>query len=192
MKTKVTVLFGAVIFAFLAAACSNPAAEAPKTETGRILVNIGIAGEAALDPAGSRSAAARWEGSPARTVVPTGLSTGTFSKVEALFTATGGGTNQGPTVISGGAATVDLAVGTYTVTITAYTGSTGSYTAVAEGSVSGVVITQAQPSSVDVLLGPKTGSGTGTFTYDLTVPAGAGGTLTNSPYGVTGSGTTKS
>jgi hypothetical protein len=100
-------------------------------------VSIGIAGEESLKPAERRSPAAS-----ARTVVPAGLGVGTFAKFEAVFTATGGGTNHGPVTLTGGANAINLAVGTYTVTITAYTGNEGAYMAAAEGSVEGIAVTQ--------------------------------------------------
>jgi hypothetical protein len=176
MKATVTVFFGAVVLAFLAAACSNPTAEAPRKETGRILVSIGIAGAESLKPVESRSAVG---GALARTIVPTGLGTGTFTKIEAAFTATSGGQSLGPvTVNTTGSTPISLEVGTYTLTITAYTGTAPTFTAVAEGSVTGVVVTLGGSTPAHVLLGPKSGSGKGTFSYDLNVPTGATGTLT--------------
>jgi hypothetical protein len=173
MKAKVTVFFGAVVLALLAAACSNPAAEAPREGTGRILVSIGVEGAESLQPAESRIA-----GAAARTVVPAGLSTSTFSKFEAVFTATSGGSNHGPVPLSGGTEAINLEVGTYTVTITGYTGSDPAFIAAAEGSVAGVVVTLGGTTPASVLLGPKTGADTGTFSYDITIPTGASGDLT--------------
>ena len=164
MKTKAAVLFGAVVLAFLAAACSNPAVEAPQTGTGRILVNIGIEGAESLEPAESRNAAA----GPARTVVPDGFNLSTFTKFEADFTATGGGTTQTGVVLIGGTNNISLEVGTYTVTITAFTGS-DPYTAAAVGSQTGVAITLGGTTPVNILLGPKTGGGQGTFSYSVNV-----------------------
>jgi hypothetical protein len=89
-------------------------------ETGRVSLNIGIEGAEALAPANQQSAAA----SAARTVAPE-FSPDPFTKYEALFTATSDGLTHGPIAISAAGTTgpVTLAVGTYTVTATAYTGS---------------------------------------------------------------------
>jgi hypothetical protein len=178
MKTKVAFFFGAVVLAFLVAACSNPAVEAPQGGTGQILVNIGIEGEESLEQVESLNTAAA--GGPlARTVVPAGFSTSSFSKFEANFTATSGGANYGPVVLTGGTNAISLAAGTYTVTITGFTGNDPNFVAAAEGTEAGVVVTQGGSTAATVLVGPKTGAGQGSFSYDITVtPGTASGTLT--------------
>jgi formylglycine-generating enzyme required for sulfatase activity len=171
------VLFGTL--ALMAAGCSNPAANSPSRETGRISLSIGIEGAESLVSANKQNAAAR-------TVVPA-FNPDPFTKYEALFTATSGGQTHGPVAISAAGTTspVTLAVGTYTVTVTAYTGSDPGFTAASEGGVTGVVVSQGTTTPASVLLGPRTGEGMGTFSYDVTVPAGASGTLTVTEQGGT-------
>jgi hypothetical protein len=130
----------------------------PQSATGRITVNFSIEG-IPLARTG------------ARTVYPAGIASA-FTKYELTFAATSGGANQGPTVVSGSSESIELAVGTYTITATAFTGSNPSYTAVAEGSVAGVVVTAGSNTGASITLGPKTGGANGTFSYDITVPAG--------------------
>jgi hypothetical protein len=105
-----------------------------------------------------------------RTVYPV-FSPDPFTKYELSFTPTSGGEAHDPVLVTGGTGTVDLVVGTYTVTATAYTGS-GTFTATAEGSTTGVVVTNSVTTPVSITLGPKTGTANGTFKYDITVPAG--------------------
>jgi hypothetical protein len=179
MKAKAAVFFGAVVLAFLVAACSNPAVEAPRGATGQIVVSIGVEGEESLEPAESLNAAARGGGPLARTVVPSGFSTSSFDKFEATFTATNGGTSAGPTVLNPGPNAISLDVGTYKVTITGYTGSDSNYVAVAEGAEENVVVTLGGSTTATVLVGLKTGGGVGSFSYDITVtPAIDSGALT--------------
>ncbi|MDR2305231.1 MAG: leucine-rich repeat domain-containing protein [Treponema sp.] len=167
-------------FAIVAMACMNPSIEAPREETGKILISFGVEGAEDLKPAGRSYSAA----GPARTVVPSGFGLSTFTKFEASFTATNGGTDLGPVTLSGGGNAFDLEVGTYTVTITAYTGSSPGFTAIAEGAKTGVVVTSGETTNATITLGPKTGAGTGTFSYDITVvPSDASGTMTVTTVG---------
>jgi formylglycine-generating enzyme required for sulfatase activity len=164
-------LWAVVAVGLLLAGCSNPATNSPAGETGRISLSVGIEGAEALVSANQQNVVAR-------TVVPA-FNPDPFTKYEALFTATSGGQTHGPVAISAAGTTspVTLAVGTYTVTVTAYTGS-GPFTAAAEGVVTGIVVSQGTTTTANVLLGPRNGEGTGTFRYDITTPAGASGTLT--------------
>jgi formylglycine-generating enzyme required for sulfatase activity len=168
-------LWAIVAVGLLLAGCNNPATNSPSGETGRISLSIGIEGAESLVSANKQNVAAN----PARTVVPEFIPD-PFTKYEALFTATSGGQNHGPVAISAAGTTspVSLAVGTYTVTVTAYTGSDPGFTATAEGVVTDIVVTQGATTTANILLGPRTGEGTGTFSYDITSPAGAAGTLT--------------
>jgi hypothetical protein len=79
----------------------------------------------------------------------------------------------GPTGPSGptATATIDLVVGTYTITVTAYREGT----AIAEGRKTSVTISEGLTTSVSITLGPKANVGDGTFTYALDIPAGVSG-----------------
>jgi hypothetical protein len=180
--------------AILAMACNIPsapdqdaAAEDAAAQnvdgTGKILISFDVEGADALKPAGSRNLGSLVRGL-VRTVVPSGFGLGSFSKFEAAFTATSGGQTHGPVVVSGGTNEISLEAGTYTVTITAYTGTDPSFTASAEGSVAGIVVTAGGSTPASVLLGPKSGAGNGTFSYDITVvPAITSGSLNVVPAG---------
>jgi hypothetical protein len=132
--------------------------------------------------------ASQGNGGGARTLYP---DLDGFTKYELLFTATSEGLTHGPVEVtsSGTSAPLDLVVGTYDVTATAYTGG-GPYTAVAVGEKTGLVITREELTTESIILGPKTGGADGAFDYDITVPQGtssaqlvittaAGGTVSN-------------
>jgi hypothetical protein len=163
-------IFGAVVFSVMMGACQIPSAEpsAPRQGKGGITVSIGIDGAEYL-PAESLLA------SPARTVVPDFSGT-PFSKYTLNFTPTMGGAVHDPVSITGGttAEVDDLAAGTYTVTVTGYTGSDVFERAAAVGSTPGVEITEGGTTQVSITLGPKPAEAgeTGSFAYDITVPSG--------------------
>jgi hypothetical protein len=73
-------------------------------------------------------------------------------------------------------ADVTLVVGTYTLTVTGKTTTAD----VAVGTKEGLVISKDENLPVSVTLGPKTEAGApdGTFSYEVTIPTGAAGTLT--------------
>jgi hypothetical protein len=82
---------------------------------------------------------------------------------------------------------IELAAGNWTVTATAFTGSAGSYTVIARGSAA-IPVNPGETASASITLGPVTG-GTGYFTYSITVPNGAAGSLViTSPEGAALSG----
>jgi formylglycine-generating enzyme required for sulfatase activity len=95
-----------------------------------------------------------------------------FTSYKLNFTATSGGQNHGPVDAAAGSNTVTLEAGTYTVTATGYTAGGGA-TAIAEGEAAGVVVSVGTTASASIILGPKTGTGNGAFSYDITVPAAA-------------------
>ena len=95
-----------------------------------------------------------------------------FTRYEVSFEATSGGAAHDPVELSNGTATItDLVVGTYTITGTAFTGTSPDFTAVALGTKPGVVISST-PAEASITMGPKTGAGNGTFGYAITLPAG--------------------
>jgi hypothetical protein len=104
-----------------------------------------------------------------------------FTKYEITFEATDGGASHDPVVITdpdeaADTIEVDLVAGTYDITVTAYTGSPGAYTVAATGVSTGVTVTAGENDPLTILMGPATGNGT--FSYDVTIPSGASGTLT--------------
>jgi hypothetical protein len=135
------------------AGCSNPAlerVEIPASNgTGTVSVRIGT-GEGA-----------------ARTLAPANLPE--FSKYTLTFT--GPTAHDAVDISSSTSASVELAVGTWTITATAYTGATGSYTEVARGSAS-VTVNAGSNAPADIMLAPLNEVGTGTFRYSIGVPYG--------------------
>jgi hypothetical protein len=76
-----------------------------------------------------------------------------------------------------GTLTAELVTGIYTITVTAYTGSAGAYTAVAKGSTSGVGVTS-EGAQVSIAMRPNEDiGGEGTFAYNIGLPENASGTL---------------
>jgi hypothetical protein len=146
-------LAGAAAVAVLAGACVNSWSPDPGA-TGKLRVSFGVEGHPLVDRA-------------ARTVVPVWDPT-PFVKYMLSVAKTSGGADYEPVDISAGG-TVDLAPGTYTITVTAYTAGD---TAAAEGTKAGVVIAQGETALETITLEIKTGGAAGAFSYDLTLPAG--------------------
>jgi formylglycine-generating enzyme required for sulfatase activity len=154
-----TLIVFAAVLGILLAGCENPSSgstPAVRETTGRVTVNIGLEG-AAQTAQTAQSVAAR-------TVFP---DLSGFTSYELNFTATSGGQNHGPVTVTSGSATVTLEAGTYTITATGYT---GGMMAVAEGKATGVVVSVGTTASASIILEPKTGTGDGYFSYDITVP----------------------
>ncbi|AEF82547.1 fibronectin type III domain-containing protein [Leadbettera azotonutricia] len=80
------------------------------------------------------------------------------------------------TVQPGGNSVIELAVGSWTITAIAYSGSEGSYTEAARGSASPVTISIGQTATADIALIPSAG-GIGFFNYTVDLPPGAAGNL---------------
>jgi hypothetical protein len=124
---------------------------------GRVVINIG--GDT--------------DGVRARTIAP---NTGSFTK----YTLTFSGPAEMPPVdvTTGSSVTVELSPGFWTIGAVGYTGTTGNYAAVAEGSAQVTVPDGETPPPVTVVLGPKsTASEKGTLDYSITIPAGVTGSL---------------
>jgi hypothetical protein len=102
-----------------------------------------------------------------------------FTRYALSFEATEGGAAHDPVVVTGGSAEIELVLGTYTITAKAYTGTDPNFTAVAKGVKAGVAVTEGDNSPVQIFMSPDTDEGgEGTFSYSITVPGGASGTLT--------------
>jgi hypothetical protein len=171
MTWKRALIGCAVILGLLLAGCDNglspSAAGFPESNsgTGRVTLSIGAEG---LSPAPGVQGLAR-------TVHPVDVAE-QFTKYEAVFAS--GGSNSEPVASDSSEITADLAAGTYTVTVTGFTGADPSFVAVATGTAE-VTITAGTETTKSVLLGPITGEGTGNFSYDITLPAGiTAGSLT--------------
>jgi hypothetical protein len=102
----------------------------------------------------------------ARTAVPdAGLSA--FTKYDLTFS---GGPVPGETItVTGGPVSQSLTIGTWAITVTAYTGSPDNYTAVAEGKAEGVNVTEGGITLIAITLGPRSGGANGTVSYAVTV-----------------------
>ena len=109
-----------------------------------------------------------------RTVYPALTS---FTRYTVEFDATTGGEDQGPREVSPEEAEepveFELKVGTYTVTVKAYTGTDPDYTEAATGETEGVVVASGANDPVTVQMEPVTGEETanGVFSYAITFPA---------------------
>jgi hypothetical protein len=168
----VTAILTAAVFVL--AGCENAAVppwelnSASNTGTGRGTVSIGIAG---VEGTGGVSPSAQnMQGDLMRTVYPV---LNEFTKYAASFEPTAGGQAHAPVEITGGSSgEVELAEGTYTVTVTGYTLVGDTETASAEWTEQGVVITAGGKTEKTATLGPKTGAGNGTFCYNITLAGG--------------------
>jgi hypothetical protein len=153
---------GAVALAALLGACEHPSSPSEPAATGKVAVTLALAGIS-----GPSSAV--------RTVFP---DVSGIDKYALAFTATSGGKDQPEVVVNAPASTVnvELVVGTYTLTVTARKGGVD----IAEGTTTGLAISKGQTATEEVTLKPKTGTDVakGTFSYDVTLPTGATGTLT--------------
>ncbi|MDR1030787.1 MAG: hypothetical protein LBL76_07940 [Treponema sp.] len=151
---------GAVALVALLGACSHEI-DSPEPATGKVAVRLALAGTP-----GSEGAE--------RTVFP---DISGIDEYALVFTSTSGGKGHSETVNPpASTANVTLEVGTYTLTVTARKGGAD----IAEGTKTGLVITSGGTTSESITLEPKTGTGVanGTFSYNVTVPAGASATLT--------------
>jgi hypothetical protein len=142
------------------AGCGAPLEPPRKTPAipGKGSVAVSIAGAAAKESA--------------RTIAP-GI--GGFTKYTLTFS---GPEAHDPVDINiGSSVTVELWPGSWTIGAAGYTGTAGSYVEAAEGSAR-VNVVEGEIAPVSILLGPKsTAAGTGSFSYSITLPGGASGSL---------------
>jgi hypothetical protein len=166
-------LAAALVAAGLLGACKSPVSDPPakdKTAKGRLTVTIeGFAGQENLQ--------AQWNFFSGERTVNPDFGTTTFSKYELSFSPTSGGAAHAAVNLTGGTGSVsDLVPGTYTVTATAYTG-TSPAVPVAEKALTGITILEDQTSTASFLLEPRTGGANGTFDYAITLGTGITGQL---------------
>ncbi|MDR1230938.1 MAG: hypothetical protein LBK61_06005 [Spirochaetaceae bacterium] len=157
-------LGGAIVLGLLLAGCDNGLSPSggsldSNSGTGRVTLNVGLAGQSAQSVQNL-----------ARTVYP-GADALNGVTYTVSFTATGEGTNLLDQELTSGES-FDLEPGTYTVAVTGYAEVGGVDTAIAVGSVEGVTVAAGGNTATTVILGPKSDSGDGTFSYDITVPDG--------------------
>jgi hypothetical protein len=150
---------GIVLVVAALAGCAVPLEappDAPAKGLGRVVVSIGNGAD---------------DGT-ARTVAP---DTAAFTKYTLAFS---GPAAFGPVDIEhSDGASFDLSPGSWIINVTGFTGTAGNYAAVAEGSAQ-VTLSAGETVTAAFVLGPKTtAAGTGTFSYSITVPAGAAGSL---------------
>jgi hypothetical protein len=103
-------------------------------------------------------------GAGERTLAP---APGNFSRYTASFS---GPASQADLDLSGGSGSVNLAPGSWTLTVTAYTGADPAYTAVGRGSAT-VSVVSGQTANADITITPIPGSGPGSLSYSVTLPA---------------------
>ena len=156
---------GLIISSLFFAGCMDilkqPAPDQVSPGIGRVLVSVGGAG-------------------PERTIAPSGAAALVFAKYELSF--------EGPAPVNPvsitenlmAAAAVELPVGQWTIRAAGYTGTAGAYTRAAEGGVA-ITVNQGANPPANIALGPPASAGNGTFSYSITVPAGAAGSLVISP-----------
>ncbi|MDR3356411.1 MAG: leucine-rich repeat domain-containing protein [Spirochaetaceae bacterium] len=160
------------IFAVLAA-CQNIYSPSPK-ETGSVTISLGF-GDAVAPPQAALSAPGGALPGVARTIHPDlGEAAEVFTKYVISFAAISGGAAHADITVEPGATPepVILAVGTYTITITAYTGTDPDFVAAAKGDA-GVTVVQGENTEAAITLEPVSGGADGVFSYDITVPDAA-------------------
>jgi hypothetical protein len=167
----------AVLAAALAmAGCENLTAGGNTGATGQPGETTGAMGSLTLKIgldgiiSSNMSAQTMWAGAAgvpgvSRTVYPDSIGI-TGYKLE--FEATSGGAAHAPETSTGSTVTIDLIVGSYTITITAFSGGA----AIAGGIKSNITVSKDQTTQVSVTLGPKEGAGNGSFVWYLTLPNG--------------------
>jgi hypothetical protein len=159
MNKHINILF-AILAIFALVGCENPVAETPVSSTpsasGSVVVSIQTP-----DTAGAADIA--------RTVYP---ALDGFSRYELSFS--GGPVAHAPVAISvDGNSPIELAVGTWTISVTAYKDTTAS----ARGSAT-VTVSAGAPTPVSIILGPIPEGSNGTFSYSVASPSDATGSLT--------------
>jgi hypothetical protein len=96
-----------------------------------------------------------------------------FTKYVLSFTGPGSETHESVALTDGNAsASIELALGAWTIDATAYTGTGSTEQETAQGSVD-VTVLETGPVQAYIILGPIPGTETGTFSYAITLPVGA-------------------
>jgi uncharacterized repeat protein (TIGR02543 family) len=146
--------FFPLLFSLLISACPSP------LETSREELPEGFGSFSLIVENGSR------------TILPTAPTTGSFAAYTLAFTATSGGTSKSEDRTNATLATspVILAVGTYSLTVSAYLDA-GKTRLAARGTETGIVIGSGANVSQTVSLKTLSDTGSGTFSYNVTISA---------------------
>ena len=153
---------GALALAAVLTACvpvTGP--ESSGIPAGKGLVNIQLGVDEPAAPASSA----------ARTLAPGSVDASAFSSYTLVFTPSGGGdpvSLENQTDLSG----ISLDVGTYSLSLSAYTVSGESKLEAAAGNAAGIAVTDGTTTPVTVPLVFKPGAGTGTLSFTVTRPSG--------------------
>jgi hypothetical protein len=163
-------LTAAIVFAaagFVLAGCGSPTSSGSPKGKGTVTVRIGFDDEA--DPGDGSHVLPLIH--PTLDVLGAGI-----SNYEIAFKATGGGANLGPVELVTDGEIYDLTEGAYTVMVTGY----NAYQAAAIGKITDLVVTGGENTDAEIFMEPyvpEQGPGTGSFSYSITVPGAASGTL---------------
>ena len=150
---------GAVLALAACAPVTGPEPSGPSAGKGLVNIQLGVD-----EPAAPASSAAR-------TLVPGSVDPSAFSSYKLVFTPSGGGTAatlEDQTSLSG----ISLDVGTYSLSLSAYTVSGESKLEAAAGSAAGIAVTDSTTTPVTVPLVFKPGAGDGTLSFTVTRPSG--------------------
>jgi uncharacterized repeat protein (TIGR02543 family) len=110
----------------------------------------------------------------ARTILPSAPATNEFAVYELVFTAAGGtAVNKSEDRTNATLATnpVVLVAGTYNLTVNAYKTAKNAANLAAQGSVTGILITDGQNTTQAVTLSSMFTSGSGNFSWNITLPS---------------------
>jgi hypothetical protein len=175
MKTKCfigTLATGVVALAALLWGCEQEP-EAVSVSVGQVTVSLALKGEDPLKKADAAPAAGAL-----LTVYPGSDEIAAITRYVLTFEPTGGGAEAHAAVdVAAPAteATVSLVVGTYNITVTAMKNDTVVAVGTAPVNVTADVN---EPAAVDMKPATGEGAANGTFRYNITLPAGASGSLT--------------
>jgi hypothetical protein len=168
-------LFTAALLAaaIIGTAGCRQATGSSRARTGSITLNIGIGGM----PQNS-------VGTTAWTILPDmEAETHPFSRYAVTFTNTAGGAaheavEANYSELRSGMTIDDIVAGTYTVTVTAYTGTQSNWKEVGRGSVADVTVSAGTAATATILLGPITeATDKGELSYNIFFPDGVTGKL---------------
>jgi hypothetical protein len=167
MKKHISILC-ALMGVFALAGCNNPLTGAKTQGSGA----SGVTGAVAVTIQMPEAAGSGAYSATARTLYPASLGVYNFSRYELSF-SDGPATHEPVELDIGNSPTIALAVGSWTITVTAY----NAEAAAARGSAA-VEIAENATAQASITLGPVPGGANGTLSYAVTVPAGAEGSLT--------------
>jgi hypothetical protein len=157
----------ALAAAMILAACApvtGPETSGSPSGKGYVNIALGVLNPDDAEPAASVESAA------SRALVPGSVLSGAFTSYDLIFTPSIGSVVElnGVTALD----EIQLDVGTYSLVLTAYTGSDGAKAEAATGTAGEIVITEGAIAYVTVPLIFKPGAGDGTLSFTVTRPDG--------------------